>query len=338
MRRLITIAGMLVLAAALKADSWTWRQVPMQGNLGTGQNAFYLAHHPGLQKVLLTADSGSGSVASFALDPPQWAPLGSDAMTVPAGGLGYFYFKTQGLVFDLNLGAPLVFGIVQEYAPGTSVMMMPYVFGPDGQWTWAYPVWKKMDASDAGGFVTAYDSARRRTVIMGLRLQDDPSRWTQEFDGRDFTRTAQPEGWSFASGVAGFDPATRRTVFFGKVRDNHGPETAEYDGSAWTLVDTEAAPRKDGWMTPLVFVPALGGLVGVEHAVGGVVTWLYKDHAWTVLPVDRTFPPRPRAQIAFDEAGGRLVLFGGTTADGGASNEVWELVRVPGHPRPVGRP
>ena len=338
MRRLLMIAPILAMAAAAGAASWTWRQVSMQGKLNAGDNAFHLAFHPGLQKVLLTVDSGAGAVDSYALDPPRWTTIGSDTMSVPATGSGYVYARTQSLVFDLNLDQPLVFGIAQENAPGTSVLMMPYKAAPEGQWTWAYQNWKKMDPGDPGGFVTAYDSVRRKTVLMGLFFQGDPSRWTQEFDGHDFTRTTQPEGWNFTSGVAGFDPGTGRTVFFGKVRDNHGPETAEYDGAVWTLIDTSQAPRKDGLMTPLVYIPALGGLVAVEHSPAGAVTWLYRGNDWRPLGVQAPAPLRPGAKIVHDEAHGRVVLFGGLNGDDGPSMEVWEMVQVPGHQRPVDKP
>lgn len=335
MRRLMTTAMMLVLAATAGAASWTWRQVPMNGKLVAGANAFHLAFHTGTQKVLLAIDSGTGSVAAYTLAPPRWVTAGEDAMNIPAG---HFYSRTQGMAYDLNLGAPLLFGTAQEVAPGTSIMTMPYVGTPDGQWTWAYINWKKMDPSDTGGFVTTYDSLRRRTVIMGLYFQGDPSRWTQEFDGRDYTRTAQPDGWNFTSGVAGFDPGTGRTVFFGKVRDNHGPETAEYDGAAWTMIDTAQAPRKDGLMTPLAFVPALGGLVGVEETASGPVTWLYHGRDWRPLGVQAPPPPRPGAKLVYDEANARIILFGGLDGDGDPSSEVWELVQLPGHQRPVEKP
>ena len=338
MRRIWTIAGILVLAAAGGAASWTWSQVPMQGKLNADDNAFFMTFHPELQKVLLTIDSGAGEVASYAFDPPRWTPIGTDAMAVPMTGSGYAYGLTQSLVFDLNLSMPLLFGMAVENAPGTSVLMMPYKGAPDGQWAWTSPSWKKMDPDDPGGFVTAYDSVRRRTVIMGLFFQGDLSRWTQEFDGHDYTRIAQPDGWNFTSGVAGFDPGTGRTVFFGKVRDNHGPETAEFDGNAWTLVETSQAPRKDGMMTPLVHVPALGGLVGAEQTSSGPVTWLYRGHDWRALGVQTPPPPRSGAQITYDETGGRLILFGGADEDGDPSPEVWELVQLPGHQRPVEKP
>jgi hypothetical protein len=338
MRRLWTIAGILTLAAAAQGASWTWQQVPMRGNLETGQNPFFLAFHPGLQKILLTLDSGSGEVLSYTLDPPRWVHLGTDAMSVPSGGFGYFYFKTQGLVYDHNLEAPVLFGISQENAPGTSVMMMPFAATPNAQWTGAYPNWKEMDPTETGGFVTAYDTLRRKTVILGLSFPGELGWWTQEFDGRAFSPTAQPGTWTFASGVAGFDPQSGRTVYFGKVRYNHDLETAEYDGTAWNLVETTQSPLRRGTMTPLAHVPALGGLVGVENTVEGAVTWLYKEGDWRVLSVDQALLLRPHAQIAYNEARGRLVLFGGTPSGGDSASVVWELVLVSGHSRPVEKP
>lgn len=339
MRRLMMIAGMLVLAVMANAASWTWQQVPMQGNLTTGSNAFFLVYHPSVGKVMLAFDSGDGKVKSYLLDPPIWKQVGNGYMMVPAMPTpSYFYLKSQGLVFDMVLQQPLLFGICQALSSTQEQVMMPYLGSDDGQWTWAYRSWKNLDPEEQGAFNSIYDSNRQRTVLVGLDLLAEIGAWTYEFDGKDYQRISQAEELRFSSGVAGFDPGTGRTVFFGKVRDNHGPETAEYSGAAWTMIDTAQAPRKDGLMTPLAHVPALGGLVGVEQAADGAVTWVYREGNWQAVPVDQRFTPRPGARVAYDEARERLVLFGGILPDGKASAEVWELVPVPGHQRPVGKP
>lgn len=298
-----------------------------------------MAYSPVLGKVFLALDSVPGEIRTFAFDPPSWTLIGSDYLSMPST-YGDQYLGTLGLVFDENIKNPLIFGLVlKTYIDPGQLLLIPYRGNSSGDWYWACDgCLKGAVINESRSAAVAYDTRRLRSVLFGLLLGMDSESWVHEFDGSRFFRTSPPEGWAFRSGVAGFDPGTGQTVFFGTVRDGHGPETVEYDGTNWALVETSQAPSKETGMTPLAYVPALGGLVGADRSGGGMITWLYRAGDWSILEVQVSPPPRPGAKIVYDETGARVLFFAGMDGNDESSDEVWELVRMQGHRRPVERP
>jgi hypothetical protein len=150
----------------------------------------------------------------------------------------------------------------------------------------------------------AYDSARQRTVMVGLI---GTSSVTFEWDGQRFElRNSRPANPSSDFQIA-YDRLRQRTV----LRFGTG-ETEEWDGSTWTQT---VAP----FAGPVRFQPGMAfdgqRIVLFGGVAGGPLipeTWFYNGTSWT-LATPPNIPAGPfgvvAAKLVFDERRGRTVLF-----------------------------
>jgi hypothetical protein len=192
--------------------------------------------------------------------------------------------------------------------------------------------------SPAGGM--AYDSARRRVVMFGgadggIPPQSD----TWEWDGTSWSlRVASQFGPSprLAHAMC-YDEARRRVVLFGGNDGNVGGvftyfgDTWEWDGVSWAQrSSTGPAPRSSLAMAydyARGRVVLFGGLVWQGQTLVRLNDmWEWNGTSWAQIG-SPTPPPPPRSghTLVSDAARGRLVLFGGIPAGGGALlGDTWE--------------
>ncbi len=120
---------------------------------------------------------------------------------------------------------------------------------------------------------------------------------------------------------------------FHSIRDPH-PETWEWDGQAWSQVQTRHAPPIDR-PTYGVYAPAFGGLLGITRGAvpsEGLVVYRYDGRDWTRLSVQGKAPPftlsgpywtMPDA-VTYDASRKRVIAsYNGSSAYG---NSLYELV------------
>ncbi len=145
----------------------------------------------------------------------------------------------------------------------------------------------------------------------------DGSAWTQV---ADFPSPLTPDVW--ADIRATFDPITGAVLAIAETWPFFGPlsrETFTWDGTVWTRVHTGGLAVGD-----MVFEANLGRVVipadGVHHEWDGTT--------WTQVGVPSS-PNLLRARVAYDEARGRLVRFGGSLQAGplfvGFNPDVYEF-------------
>ncbi|HWE30323.1 MAG TPA: kelch repeat-containing protein [Polyangia bacterium] len=221
-------------------------------------------------------------------------------------------------------GARWGFAAAYDSARHVTVLFAGATPGADDGETWEYDGsnWSKRTTAHAPGArhsgAMAYDSTRHVCVLFGgiggsTQLGD-----TWEYDGNDWTKmtpTASPPTLNAQDMV--YDAARRRVVMFG----GKGPssQTWEYDGTTWTHETPAHAPpaRRSA---ALVFddVRNRAVLFGGNAEGGGGAgsidlgdSWEYDGSDWTQIMLSGPSARRSPA-AAFDEARGRLVLFGGS--------------------------
>jgi Protein kinase domain/Galactose oxidase, central domain len=171
----------------------------------------------------------------------------------------------------------------------------PYVFGDT--WMLQEGEWLQLDPANAptprGGAGMAYDAATGTFVLFGGQLG--------EKGGRALTNRA------------------------------HSNDTWIWDGKTWTQVFPPISPparRFDG--QGMAYDPRTGTVVlfggitpvrNVDTVLGDTWTWNGKTRTWTRRPV--TGPSPRRAPIAYDDARGTVILFGGDDGKK-AFSDTWE--------------
>ena len=199
------------------------------------------------------------------------------------------------------------------------------------------PRWSATGSSSPGAraaHAMAHDSARGRTVLFGgdtgwitPTLRSD----TWEWDGTNWIPMI------FATGpdarghhTMAFHAATNRTVMFGGVGTTGGlADTWLWDGVHWSQAAVTQSPpgRRNGAMT---YAPGLGGvfLFGGESFGPNVASlndlWLFDGTNWSQVAQPQGPTARRSHTLTYDEARGRLVMYGGYEGSGTPTTELWE--------------
>ncbi len=195
-------------------------------------------------------------------------------------------------------------------------------------WTWDGTRWTQVAASGPPARTLAglaYDSRRERIVLFGGLAGSTPLGDTWEWDGGQWiARSAGNPPARSLHGLA-YDEARGVVVLFAG-NGGLGPAFARndtwlYDGTSWTEASPAFVPRaRDhvamSYSAALQRVVAFGGYDG--DATNELLEW---DGAnWQPSPVTGV-TPRLFPVLARDDAGGRLLLFGGFAIT--PFNELW---------------
>lgn len=171
----------------------------------------------------------------------------------------------------------------------------------------------------------AYDSVNDEIILFGGAPTINGGTTTNEtwsWDGSNWTLltpTNSPTArWTHAMA---YDANRKRIVLFGGLATDQASsaldDTWEWDGSDWAEVATTASPSPRGVHGAMAYDSVHQNIVirGGGSAPGQPVfgdTWTYDGTTWTEItgqgPSARVAPA-----IAFDEAAGEVVLFGGGT-------------------------
>ena len=187
----------------------------------------------------------------------------------------------------------------------------------------------------------AYDSARNRIVVFGgvLRTAYQPSNDTWVYDPESSawqhssSPGASPAPRLYPSMI--YDKAGGKTILFGGWTGTSAfNDTWSYDLPAgrWTRVNTAGAPSAR-WGASMVYDPAngtvilFGGLFGSYDGRSRLGdTWIYNParRIWTNSRPSGPVPPaRAYAAMAYDQANGTVILFGGFAGPQGLLADTW---------------
>lgn len=197
-------------------------------------------------------------------------------------------------------------------------------------WEWS-SAWRQVAGAGPGvrdHTQLAFDAARGRAVLFGGSAEDPNVALadTWEFDGTQWARVATEGPPGRLHHAMHYDPAAGRVVAFGGTTPGAGvlADTWSWDGSRWTPLGWPAAPRSHARMT---FHRGLGALLvaGGLPAPDGVGLLVGRGDGWMPLALAPQPGARYLTDVAYDEARGVLVLFGGGSPDGALYDDTWEL-------------
>lgn len=172
-----------------------------------------------------------------------------------------------------------------------------------------------------------YDEATGSVVLFGgldctgESCYDLPDTWT--WDGNAWTQqhpASSPPAGSYAT--MAYDVATRTAVLFrgdtstGQQFNN----TWTWDGTTWTQQPVWSPYVGDGVMA---YDAATNQVVLFGDLAGVVNTSTWDGTAWTQQSPATSPPARFGASMAYDEASGKLVLFGGDNGGTGVLADTW---------------
>lgn len=200
----------------------------------------------------------------------------------------------------------------------------------DETWVWNGTTWTKGTPAAApsprAGAAMAYDSARQRVVLFGGYggtacgatgiCADQGDTWT--WDGSSWTAQATPGPRARAVAAFAEDPTTRTIVLFGGAFDN-ADGTFSTANDTWTFDGTNWSQQHPAEVPParVLAATSFAGSAGVALFGGEtLLNPLFLDDTWTwdgtdwhqVVPAPS---PRDALGMAYDEARGQLVVFGG---------------------------
>ena len=227
-------------------------------------------------------------------------------------------------------------------------------------WTWAGYRWTRAASSgparrDSAALV--YDWAAARPLLFGgqgMIPAASPFGDTWRWDGRSWAQVSGPESrWYQFTSLHNpirlvYDPAARRILLFGGFDNEHfapnsftnvavpyAGETWLWDGARWSGSTGLQPPARAG--SAMVYDAASRQVLlfgGSDYAAEGYGqgtppgsalgdTWAWRN-GWSRLSAKGPAPsPRLDAQMVYDAARGRVVLFGGVAADGTPLSDTW---------------
>jgi hypothetical protein len=286
-----------------------------------------MAYDAGLGRTILVAPDPSGAagatVETYSYSQGAWLPV--PTANAPSSR------EYEALTYDATIGRLVLFGGVN--AAGAFL---------NDTWEYAAAGWTNVTAltgtaptpragahlaGDAsGGYDLLFGGYGVKTGVLGsdANLTD-----TWEFKGGSWTQVATTSSPP-VEGAMAYDAALGEVVAYGGSGAVLGCSSATYafDAGGWTDISGSitGAPAALG-ISSMTYDPATGGLLlfggvcGVGIAGIGLSLTLsntlyeLKNGAWTTVSVGGTAPsPRYASNVAFDNASGTLLLFGGADA------------------------
>ncbi len=210
-------------------------------------------------------------------------------------------------------------------------------------WEWDGSAWNTPPVIGAPtgryGAVMAYDG-QQLVMFSGLQVAtSDADTWT--YDGTTWTK---PSGAGITEqrwyAAMAHDTARSRIVFFGGRHSPGTPafgDTWEWDGAAasWTLRCSGAEPCASGPLPVARYAHAMaydanrsrvvlfGGLDATDQRLGD--TWEWDGMSWVaVCPGPCGVTARSFTAMAYDEARGGVVMFGGDDGAHQADTSIWD--------------
>jgi len=187
--------------------------------------------------------------------------------------------------------------------------------------------WQRVDIPSSRHNAMAYDAARERTVLFsGTETWEwDGTIWMQQ------TPLVSPPARSNHAMV--YDAARERVVLFGGAGSgwyNYLTGTWEWDGTTWVKRTPPTSPggrmyHAMVYDTARQRVVLFGGYTGAFSGTRSLNdTWEWDGTTWVQQTPEVSPVTRFEHAMAYDEARGRTVLFGGSHSGHGDQGDTWE--------------
>jgi galactose oxidase-like protein len=319
------IVGLVLVATTSRASAQIeWSRATAASP--SARRGHAMASSPDGRGVVLFGGLGSldtAPCATWTWDGSAWRVSDPDICPSPRSG--------HRMVGDPNLRRVVLFG--GRDARGQVL---------SDTWTWDGAAWGISDPeirppARAEHAMVGDPNLHRILLFGGLDARGVPLDDTWSWDGARWVAVGDPQIRPPArSGHAmAYDPRSRRILLFGGV-DAQGralDDTWLWDGSRWSIGDPNMRPQARSGHTLITdpaqgFVLLFGGVDGRGTAVGD--PWTFDGTSWAPVAVgDPNLWPSPRHEhaVAFDDARGEIVLFGGDGAAGFVlQGDTWTVV------------
>lgn len=326
----LVLYGGIVNNANVAADTWEYDGTWTQGVSALSPPArAHATFAYDTDRSALVLVSGLAAAGSRHVDAWEYTSAGkwvdvSPRLFPPARQVRATYDTTRGQV--------VLFG---GYGKAGNVLNDTWIF--DGT-RWTEPALSAAPPLTRYNQQLTYDEARDRVVMFGGARSGSLLTDTLEWDGSSWGTvqpTALPSGPEPRANAAMADITGPGVMMFsGLLLPGGGGsyrETWEFDGTTWTLGTTP-----DDLLATFGASAAYDALNErtIVVATDGT-TWAYADHAWTQIT---TVGPSVRihASMVYDPWLQRIVLYGGTSLNGGDDyGDLWELAGDVWHQVPL---
>jgi hypothetical protein len=266
---------------------------------------------------------------------------------------------TEQQTGDITPGSRYRHAMAYDSARGVTVLFGGYepeagYYGDT--WEWDGERWSSHESAVSppaqADHAMAYDSAREVTVLVGQgeTWEWDGETWIQRALGEETSAPSERDNHGLA-----YDSERQVTVLFGGTvgEDEESGELWEWNGDTWTerVMDSASTAPSTRTKHVLVYAPGRGETLlfggfysGVEVCSGcgwgstccstegqitHVETWAWTGETWRQRQVEDGHPSkRSSTAMAYDEARGVTVLFGGSGANSEgtatALDDTWE--------------
>jgi len=205
--------------------------------------------------------------------------------------------------------------------------------------TWHIPAQKQVRTpGEMATFSMAYDPDVAKVIALGVFSGCGVQTGMMSWNGVAWQPS--PDGLALPSPmfsrVLAFDTATHELIAFGFGQTactagcppNGGPETWAYNGATWSQLHPAQSPPGLDEMA-MAYDIARHELVlfgGETHNINGTTgvavnnTWVFDGTTWTQLAPPTVPSARVGASMVFDQALGRIILFGGASSNPDATS------------------
>jgi hypothetical protein len=311
-------------------STWTQKTPAVSPSARSDYGMTYDVAH---RQVVMFGGSGGPLQDTFTWDGTSWVHPITAAQASP-GALAF-----QAMTYDSARGRMVLFG-GQDNGGNASQLTWDWD-GASGRWLNRTPGTIPASWPAARIFHSmAFDSGRAKTVMFGGADASNVRQDTWEWDGKTGTWTNRtpgtiPASWpSIRKGAAmAYDAARGTVVLFGGQDDAGGyfNDTWEWDGLAGTWTNRTPGTLPASWpsgrsLSAMVYDSARGKMMmfgGVANGIALQVNqelweWDGANGTWTNLTpasIPASWPGnRYGHSMAYDSAGGVIVLFGGQVA------------------------
>ncbi|HEY2515701.1 MAG TPA: kelch repeat-containing protein [Polyangiaceae bacterium] len=325
--RLVLFGGSTSVAETWEWDGSQWSDRTVQTD-PSRRSSLALTYDRGRQRMVLF---GGQSPAGYVSDTWEWDGA---AWTDRSPATGPSARIRPGMAYDQSRGRVVLFGGLSAN-PATAL---------GDTWEWDGATWQSLSPSVSppplGSPAMAYDVSRQRTVLYGGGA-------TWEWDGVNWQKASPAASPPLANYRAiAYDATQHRVVVWGipstpqSVADTWG-----WDGTNWTPLWTPhgiTIDRPNFNSASMAYDTIRQRLVLLgrdsNDTIGTLTyTWDGTTPATTLHSIwqraNATTRPSPRFEdaIAFDEARGAMVFFGGLGSEGGATyhDDTWLLTLTP---------
>lgn len=200
----------------------------------------------------------------------------------------------------------------------------------DDTWEWRSGRWRRISSSGPGPrHMTAgvFDPVRNQLVLFGGYAVEQQTMLgdTWILDGTTWRRSSAEGPPPRAGHVLGFDSASGMVILMGggDAQGTHFKDSWSWDGERWTRLGDGPAITPN---TQLVGIPGggLGTFGGWDGSKPSRGLFHWNGNRWGTREAAEGPAARMETALAFDASRGRLILFGGSDANGSKLNDLWE--------------